>query len=107
MPPPEFLKKVRETQKERTNDYLGILLNQDLEPNFQPKTCACTSFSKLTKSLDTSRPGNSQEGHNTPPDNIPTSVRMMQTHKQPRKQQKQKKVDMKSDWSDSDDGKDN
>ena len=33
---------------------------------------------------------------------------MMQTYKRPRRQQKQKKVEMKSDWStDSDDRKDN
>ena len=37
--PPEFLKEVRETQTERTKDFLGTLLNQDLQPNFRPKTC--------------------------------------------------------------------
>ena len=107
MPPLEFLKKVRDTKKERMKDFLGTLLNQHLEPSFAPIACACPSFSKMTKSLDTSRPGISQEGHNTPPDNIPTSVRIMQTHIQPRKQQKQKRVDMESNWNDSDDGKDN
>ena len=98
MLPPEFLKQVRETQKQRTKEFLVTLLNQDLEPNFLLKTCTCPSFSKLN---------NSQEGHNAPPDNIITSVRMKQTHKWPRRQQTQKRVEMKSDWSDSDDGKDN
>ena len=32
---------------------------------------------------------------------------MTQTHKQPRKKQMQKRVEMKSDWGDSDDGTDN
>ena len=31
----------------------------------------------------------------------------MQIPKQPRKQQRHNRVDMRSDWSDSDDGKDN
>ena len=65
MPPPEVLKKVRETQRQRTKEFLGTLLNQHLEPNFQSKTpCACPS--KLTNSQEASRPGNSQEGHNAP-----------------------------------------
>ena len=34
MPPPEVLKKVRNTQRQRTKEFLGTLLNQDLEPNF-------------------------------------------------------------------------
>ena len=73
---------MRETQRQRTKDFLGTLLNQDLEPNFRPKAaCTCPSFSKLTNSQEASRPGNSQEGHNAPPDNIITSVRMTQTHK--------------------------
>ena len=108
IPPPEFLKKVRGIQRQRTKEFLDTPLNQDLEPNFQPKApCACPSFSKLTKSQEASKPGNSQEGHNAPPDNIFTSVRMTQTHKQPTRWQKQKRVEMKSDWSNSDDGKDN
>ena len=37
VPPPEFLKKVRETQKERTTDFLGSLLNQDLDPNLDQR----------------------------------------------------------------------
>ena len=37
-PPPELLKKGRETQRQRTKEFLGTLLNQDLEPNFWPKT---------------------------------------------------------------------
>ena len=81
MPPPEFWRKVRETQRQRRNEFLGTLLNQDLEPHLQPKApCTCPSFSKLMNSQVASRPGNSQEGHNAPPDSIFTSVRMTQTH---------------------------
>ena len=95
--PPEFLRKVRETQRQRTNEFLGTLLNQDLEPNLQPKApCACPSFSKLTNSQEASGPGKSQEGTNAPPDNIFTSVRMTQPHKQPKRQQIQKRIEMKS-----------
>ena len=62
-----FLRKVKETQRQRAEDFLGTLLNQDLEPNFWPKApCTCPSFSKLTNSQEASRPGNSQEGHNIP-----------------------------------------
>ena len=35
-PPPEFLKKVKETQGERSKEYLESILDQDLEPNFRP-----------------------------------------------------------------------
>ena len=43
-----------------------------------------------------------------PPTNIFTLVRMTLTYKRPRQQQKQKKVQIKSDWNtDSDDRKDN
>ena len=73
---------MRETQRHGTKEFLGTLLNQDLEPNFWPKApCACPSFSKLTNGQEASRLGNSQEGHNAPPDNIFTSVRTTQTHK--------------------------
>ena len=32
MPPPEFLGKVKETQRLGTKEFLSTLLNQDLEP---------------------------------------------------------------------------
>ena len=37
MPPPEFLKKVKKTQRQGTKEFLGALFNQDLEPNYKPK----------------------------------------------------------------------
>ena len=45
---PEFLKKVREAQGQRTKEFLESLLNQDLVPNFRPKSpCKCPNFAKL------------------------------------------------------------
>ena len=35
--PPEFLRKVRETQGERSKEFLESILDQGLEPNFRPK----------------------------------------------------------------------
>ena len=41
-PPPEFLKKVKETQGERSKEFLESILDQDLEPNFRPEPpCKC------------------------------------------------------------------
>ena len=39
MSPQEFLRKVREMQGQRTKEFLGSLLNQDLQPNFGPSLC--------------------------------------------------------------------
>ena len=45
MPPPEFLEKVKETQRQGTKEFLSTLLNQDLEPNLRPKApCSCPFF---------------------------------------------------------------
>ena len=49
IPPPEFLKKIRETQNERTKDFFSTLLNQDLESNFRPKKCACHLFFEINQ----------------------------------------------------------
>ena len=34
-PPPEFLKNVKETQRERSKEFLESILDQDLAPNFR------------------------------------------------------------------------
>ena len=89
--------------KTRDKKLLSTLLNQDLEPNYRPKTlCSCSSF----------RLNRNQKEHNAPPtntnNNTLTLVRMTLTYNRPRQQQKQKKVEMKSDWSpDSDNRRDN
>ena len=37
-PPHEFLKKVRETQGEKSKEFLETLLDQSLVPNFRPNS---------------------------------------------------------------------
>ena len=70
MPPPEFLRKVKETQKSRDNRILSTLLKQNLQPNYRLKApCSCLSL-KLNRN---------QEEHNTPPTYIFTLVRMTLT----------------------------
>ena len=64
------------------------------------------NLSKLARTHNASEPGSSHERHYNTPDNIPVTVGMMQAQKQSRKQQTQKKVDMRSEWSNSDDNKD-
>ena len=45
MPPPGFLEKLKETQRQGTKEFLSNLLNQDLEPNYIPKApCSCPLF---------------------------------------------------------------
>ena len=48
----------------------------------------------------------SQDRYVTTNDNIPVMVRKKQAQNWPRKQQTYRKIDQKSDWSDSDDDKD-
>ena len=40
-PPSSFLKRVRETQKKASKEFLETVLDQELQPNFGPK-CPCT-----------------------------------------------------------------
>ena len=68
-PPQEFLRNVREMQGQRTKEYLGSLLNQDLVLNFQTKsTCKCPNFSKLTRKHKPRKSDDSQDKHVTTPD---------------------------------------
>ena len=47
-PPPEFLRIVRETQGKRNKEFLESLLNQELIPNFRPKSpCKHPNIAKL------------------------------------------------------------
>ena len=48
IPPPEFLRIVRETQGKRNKEFLESLLNQELIPYFRPKSPhKCPNFAKL------------------------------------------------------------
>ena len=50
-PPPAFLKRVRETQTNKSKGFLEFILDQDLEPNFRPKQpCKCPKLAKLADS---------------------------------------------------------
>ena len=52
MPPPEYLGKEKETQKQGTIEFSSTLLNQDLEPNYRPKApCSCLSI-KLNRNQE-------------------------------------------------------
>ena len=90
------------------------ILDQDLEPNFRPKPpCKCPKLailanSQLTKEIDKQMTPTS-DNRQTTNDNILSTIRKMQSQapKLPRPQQTYRKIDQKSDWSDSDNGKDN
>ena len=46
-PSHEFFKKVRETQWEKSREFLESLLDHDLVPNFRPKSpCKCPKLAK-------------------------------------------------------------
>ena len=49
-PPPEFLRKVREPQEQRNKEFLESPLNQELVPNFRPKSPS--KFPNVTKLAD-------------------------------------------------------
>ena len=113
-PPPEFLRKVREIQGKRNKVFLESLLNQELIPNFRPKSpCKCSNFPKLVdkhRALLASKhkainSDSSLDRHVTPSDNIPVMVGKVKTQKWPRKQHR--KINVRSNWSELDDGKDN
>ena len=51
IPSPAFLKGVRETQTQKSIEFLESILDQDLEPNFRPKQpCKCPKLDKLADS---------------------------------------------------------
>ena len=108
------MKKVKETQGERSKEFLESILDQDLEPNFRPKPpCKCPKLAKLANRQLTqviNKPkAPTSDNKQTTNDKIPSAVRNMQSQAQqwPRPQQTPRKIDVKSDWSDSDDGKNN
>ena len=113
MPPPMFLKKVKETQGRGQRSFFELILDQDLEPNFRPiPYCKCPKLAKLTDrqiTQETNKPkAPTSDNKQTTNDKIPSTVRKihLQAQRQPRQQQTHRKIDVKSDWSDLDDGKD-
>ena len=91
------MKKVGETHREKSREFLELLLDQDLVPNFRPKSpCKCPKLTKPADSYNnqiTSKQGASNfdntQGRQNINDNIPITVGKMQAQaqKQPRPQQ--------------------
>ena len=82
-----------------------------MEPNFRPKlSCKCAKTAKLSDSqfIQESNLKMTTNSKDTVNDNIPLTVRNMedQIPKQHKPQKPCRKLDHKSDWSNSDDGKD-
>ena len=85
-----------------------------MEPNFRPKPpCKCPKLAKLTDkqiTKDINKPkALTSDNRQTTNDNIPSTVRKMQSQaqKQSRPLQIHRKIDQKSDWSNLDNSKDN
>ena len=81
----KFLKKVRETQGEKCRKFLELLLDQDLVPNFRPKSpCKCSKLAKpangqniqISSKQGDSNSDNTQDRQNID-GNIPITVRKM------------------------------
>ena len=48
-PPSSFLKRVRETQKNTSKEFLESVLDQELQPNFRPKHhCTCPKVARMS-----------------------------------------------------------
>ena len=106
-PPPAFLKRGKETQAEKSREFLESILDHNLEPNFRPKQpCKCPKLAKLANSqlakelnLQTVTTSDNRETANdnipTVNDNISLTVRNMeaQAPKQPRPQRPYRKID--------------
>ena len=76
--------------------------------------CKCPNFAKLADKhwaqlASNHKSGSNQDKQGTTDDNIPITIRKMQAQAQkwPRKQKTHRKINVRSDLSDSDDGKDN
>ena len=89
-----------------------------LVDNFRPKSpCKCPNFAtlvakhkaQLVSKHNTPNSDSIQDRHGTTNDNIPVTFgkAQAQAQKWARKQQTHTKINMRSDWSDSDNGKDN
>ena len=100
--PLAFLKRVRETQTKKSQEFLESILDQDLEPNFRPKqSCKCPKIVRLSNSLfvQDSKLKMTAKSKATTQDNIPLTTRNMedQAPEQPRPPQASMKIDHKSD----------
>ena len=98
------MKRVRETQTKVTKDFLESVLDQNVEPNFRPKhPCACCKIAKLLNN-DLIQDTKLRMAREAGKDNIPLRNMETQDPDQSRPQKPDGKIP--SDWSDSDEGKD-
>ena len=95
-PPSSFLKRLRETQDKPSKEFLESVVDQNLEANFRPKTSSkCPKVARISDSeliQDTKLPNARQMDNAT------------ETQERPPKPDR---TPVPSDWSNSDDGKDN
>ena len=105
-PPSSFLKRVRETQKNTSKEFLESVLDQEWQPNFRPKhPCTCPKVANMSDNQFIQN-AKLKMTKQTDRDNIPVTERTKGT--QDWNQFRPPKPDRKipSDWSDSEDGKD-
>ena len=105
-PPSSFLKRVRETQKQTSKEFLESILDQELQPNFRCKhPCTCPKVARMSDNqfIQDAKLKMTKE---TDKNNIPVTERTMETQdpKQSRPPKPNRKIP--SDWSNSEDGKD-
>ena len=82
-PPPTFLKKVKETQGERSKEFLDSILDQDLDSHFRPKIpFKCPKLAKLVNSQMTKKlnlqMATTSHNRETVNDNILLTIRNME-----------------------------
>ena len=85
-PPHSFMKKVRETQRDKFREFLESLLD-DLVPNSRPKSlCKCPKLANSQNAQISSKQGTSNsdntQGRQNINDNISITVRKMQVQAQ-------------------------
>ena len=102
------MKRVRETQKKTSKEFLKRVLDQELQPNFRSKCpCTCPKVAKMSENQfvqDTKL----KIAKEMDRDNTPLTERTMETQnpKQSRPSTPSRQISHHSDWSDSEDGKD-
>ena len=107
-PPSSFLKRVMETQKKTSKEFLETILDQELQPNFKPKhPCTCPKVAKMSESqfIQEAKLKIAKEMNK---DNTPVTERTTETQnpKQSRPSSPSRQISHHSDWSNSEDGKD-
>ena len=78
MPPPAFMKSVRETQTKNSKEFLEAILDHDFEPNFRPKDpCRCPKVAKMSDSQFVQEQKMKMAAKETTQNNIPRTCRAL------------------------------